>query len=275
MNATWQAIAREAGLAAEHLGIGVTALGRANYAQHAYYHQAFFALSIGMERTAKLALLIEYAIQHNGEFPDNRALRQYGHDLKSLLAAVDTIATSGSINGKARTLPATTIHRTIVDILSEFSSNITRYYNLDLVTNAPGVNQREDPIGRWYREVMQAVTTEHVSPSNMAEINHNARVMQQLMGGFAHVVHHAEDGKNLSSLQAASAQTGLNEAAQPHVRLYVLQVVRFLASVMSELGYQAQVARIEDIPALGEFFAIFNNPDSMLKSRKTWSIYKP
>jgi hypothetical protein len=273
VNATWQAIAREAGLAAEHLGMGVTALGRANYAHHAYYHQAFFALSIGMERAAKLALLVEYAIQHNGGFPDNRALRQYGHDLKSLLTAVNTIATSGSVRGKARTLPTTPIHKAIVDILSEFSSNITRYYNLDLVTNAPGVDQREDPVGRWYREVMQTVIAEHVPSSKLAEINHNARVIQQLMGSFTHVIHHAEDGKDLSSVQAASAQTGLNEAAQPHVRLYVLQVVRFLASVMNELGYQAQAARLDDVPALGEFFAIFNNSDSMLKSRKTWSIY--
>lgn len=41
MNAIWQALAREAGLAAEHLGIGVTAIGKASYAQHARYAQAW------------------------------------------------------------------------------------------------------------------------------------------------------------------------------------------------------------------------------------------
>ena len=54
---TWLALAREAGLAAEHIGIGATALGRANYAQEAYYAQAFFALSVGFERAAKLEII--------------------------------------------------------------------------------------------------------------------------------------------------------------------------------------------------------------------------
>jgi len=65
MNETWQALAREAGLAAEHLAIGISALGKANYAQHAYYGQAFFALTIGLERAAKLALVVDHALEHN------------------------------------------------------------------------------------------------------------------------------------------------------------------------------------------------------------------
>jgi hypothetical protein len=65
------------------------------------------------------------------------------------------------------------------------------------------------------------------------------------------------------------------EAAMPHVRLHVLQLVRFLSSVLSEQGYRAHAAEMQDIPFLSEYFAIFNNDDAMLKSRKTWSIYNP
>ncbi len=71
MNKTWRALAREAGTAAEHLAIGISSLGRANYAQDAYYGQAFFALSIGLERASKLAFVVDHAL---GACPNNTDL---------------------------------------------------------------------------------------------------------------------------------------------------------------------------------------------------------
>lgn len=275
MNATWQALAREAGLAAEHMGMGVTALGKANYAHHAHYPQAFFALSIGMERAAKLALVVDYAIQNKGAFPSNKQLRQFGHNLKSLLCEVDAIAGSGRLSANTRRLPRTPIHDGIIDSLSEFASNITRYYNLDLVTDAPGVAQKVDPVASWHARVVDPVIAKHVTTRQMKKVERNAALTDVLTGDFTMVMHHAETGQPLETVYDASRQTGLNTMAEPYVRLYVLHIVRFLASVLSKLGYQAQVAGLEDIPYLSEFFAIYNNDDAMLKSRKTWSIYKP
>jgi hypothetical protein len=274
MNATWQAIAREAALAAEHMGMGVTALGKANYAHNAHYPQAFFALSTGLERTAKLALVIDHAIQSGGTFPDNQQLRRFGHNLKQLLDAVDAIAASGRLTGKVRRLPRTPIHNSIIEVLSDFASNITRYYNLDLVTNAPGVQQTSDPIASWFDRVVEPAIAKHVTAARSAKIERNAKLADGLMGRSVMVMHHSESGQPLETVYDASQMTGLIEAVQPHVRLYVLQIVRFLASVMSELTYKTYAARLEDVPHLSEFFAIYNNEDKLLKSRKTWSIYK-
>jgi hypothetical protein len=49
----WHAIDREGQLAAEQLASGVTILGRANHGLKGLYTQAFFALSIGIERLAR------------------------------------------------------------------------------------------------------------------------------------------------------------------------------------------------------------------------------
>lgn len=269
MNATWQALSREASLAAEQMGTGVTILAKANYAHDGHYPQAFFALSIGMERAAKLALLLDHAIRNEGRFPDNQQLRKYGHNLKNLLSDVDRINV-----GKYR-LPATPIHDAILDTLSEFATNITRYYNLDFVTNASGVLSREDPIAKWFRTVIVPAYDQCVSATKKAQIERNARLIEQMASQFMMVMHHAEDGSELNSVGPASQQTGVLEAAMPHVRLHVLQIVRFLGSVLSELGYRAHSAGMEDVPYLSEYFAIFNNDDAMLKSRKTWSIYNP
>lgn len=269
MNATWQALSREASLAAEQMGTGVTVLAKANYAHHAHYPQAFFALSIGIERAAKLALLLEHAIQNGGRFPANRQLRDYGHNLKSLLGDV------AQINVGEYRLPATSIHNAILETLSEFAMNITRYYNLDYVTNAPNVQNREDPIAKWFRTVIRPAYDQCVSPSKKAQIENNARLVEQLAGRFMMVRHHAEDGGELTTARTSSQQTGLLEASMPHVRLHVLQIVRFLGSVISAQGDRAQAAGMQEVPYLSEYFAIFNNDDAMLKSRKTWSIYNP
>ena len=62
----WHALGREAELSAEQIAQGVTALGKANHAQKGIYTQAFFGLSIGLERLAKLILLADHAISNSG-----------------------------------------------------------------------------------------------------------------------------------------------------------------------------------------------------------------
>src|ERR671915_413029 len=129
MNETHLAPAREAGIAGEHLAIGATALGKVNYAQPAYYGQAFFALSIGLERAAKLALVVDHALEHGGTFPHHKVLRDYGHKLNELLEQIDEIAKCRGHTAAEERLPRTVIHEGIVKVLSDFASNITRYYN--------------------------------------------------------------------------------------------------------------------------------------------------
>src|SRR5204862_3248532 len=106
--------------------------GRANYAQHAYYGQAFFALSTGIERSCKLALVVDHAIEHGGKFPDNKSVRGYGHSLKRLLDVVDAMAERRGLTAPDGRLPREPIHVGIVATLSKFAENITRYYNLDV-----------------------------------------------------------------------------------------------------------------------------------------------
>ena len=117
MTKLWYALQRESSLAAEHLASGVTALGKANYAQEAYYAQAFFALTIGLERCAKLALLIDHALQHGGNFPDNKELRNYGHNIDVLLKEVDQIAQRLGMSKAEDRLPDSSIHKGIIEVL--------------------------------------------------------------------------------------------------------------------------------------------------------------
>jgi hypothetical protein len=52
-----------------------------------------------------------------------------------------------------------------------------------------------------------------------------------------------------------------------------MQIIRFLAFLLSDVGYAAHARSLSDVPHLSEFFAIFKNDDNYLRRRKRWSIY--
>lgn len=269
----WNALAREAAISAEHLGNGAAILGKANYAHHAHYGQAFFALSTGIERGAKLALAVDHALNNNGNFPTPQVLRDFGHNLRDLLVAVDRIAERRGLSISAR-LPNSSIHQNIINLLTEFASNITRYYNLDFVMSNVHRNAQGDPVESWFRSVTIQILDSHLTVNRRAKIEANARLMSRLMQPITLVSHTSESGDNLGTVYDASVQAGLVEFSNPYARMYVLQIARFYSHVMSCLTYAAHEAQMASIPHLSEFFAMYNNDDSYLKSRKTWSIYR-
>jgi len=271
MNTTWQAISREAAVASEHLAIGVTALGRANYAQHAYYGQAFFALTTGIERSAKLALIIDYFLLH-GKFPSNRKIRGYGHNLRDLLDSMDEIAPRYNLSGSYR-LPRSPIHNQIVAILSNFATNITRYYNLDLVTGETGSVSLNDPINEWFKHVALPMIEIHSLNSRMEKLGYNASIVDELMNDKTSVSYHSETGEDITSVYKAVMQKSITDITTPYVRLHVMQIIRFIGHLLSALGDSALEKKSEEIPCVADFFRIYNNNDKYFKERKTWSIY--
>lgn len=272
MTEKWVALAREAGLAAEHLAIGATALGKADFARHAHYAQAFFALSTGLERSAKLVLVVDHAIQNGGAFPPNADIRAYGHDLAALLRRADDIALR--LNLRAR-LPNGPIHTAIISILSEFATNVTRYYNLEVLTNAPNAQSKTDPIQRWHDEVTALALELHYKSHQRVRDEQRASAIGNILGPFTLVIQTSENKRSINSLYESTLQGMRVEFAKPYVRMYVLQIARFVATLAGDLGTMAQSQRIEDVPVLSEFFALFGCPDKYLRSRKTWSIYTP
>lgn len=257
-------------MAAEHLGGGATALGRANYSQSDYYAQGFFAFSVGLERACKLILVVDHA-RETGTFPPNEEVRRYGHDLDSLLEAADKVAKRYGVSEDKR-LPRSEIHEGIIGTLSKFASNVTRYYNLDLVTGARGVEDREDPIAEWVRRVRVPVVEKHYTKRSAKRHLAEASAIEALTGKYMLVRFSAEDGTPIDSAGAASIRVAETDFARRWERMYLLQLARFVASILSELGGQGSGR--EDIPCFSEIFVLFLNSDEYFRSRKTWSIHR-
>jgi hypothetical protein len=266
------ALLRESGIAAELLASGVTALGKANAAQHGWYNQAFFNLSIGLERAVKIVMVINHCLEHSGTFPSDKDLRTYGHDIKGLLEHADVISQQRRAGEEYATLPSTDIHKGIIETFSEFA-NATRYYNLDLLVLGKGKAFR-DPLAAWIIRVGNPILKKHYSARRQDADKKRAEALEQVIGSRALIRHHTESGTPINSVERAALHSAETKVIQKYGQLYVLQIIRFLAYLISDLTYQAHEGRLAKIPYLNEFFTIFINGDAYFKSRRTWSIYR-
>ncbi len=272
VNQQFQAISREAGLAAAHVGIGVSALQHANSAEDGYYAHAFFALSIGFERSAKLALVIDHALNH-GTYPPHKVVRGFGHRLGDLLEKADQIAAKHGVPDAGERLPKSEIHAAIVDVLTDFASNVTRYYNLDFLTRDPRTAS-EDAVSQWHKRVTEAVMTRHYTHAARRRHEHQAAFLDSMISGHTHVLHTSETGRTMRTVEAAVLHGAATEFVKPFTRMYVLQIARFLSYLMSTLSAASYSARLESVPHLADFFRIFENDDKYFRQRKVWSIYR-
>lgn len=275
MDRRYRALESEASLAAEHLAIGVTALGKANYAKQAYYSQAFFALSIGFERSAKLALVVDYILKNNGRLPDNKYLRAFGHNIKLLFEQVDQIAECRGFSEEVNKLPRSPIHNDIVTILSDFASNVTRYYNLDVITGNSDTAKKDDPIAIWFARVTKPVLDSRYSKKHVEKDQASAKLKEEYMGKNSFVFYYSETGEIIDSSYKESLHSAITEFAKPYSRMHVMQIMRFLANVLSLLENCGHKSGLKTIPPFSEIFAVFKNVDGYFKKRITWSSSCP
>lgn len=77
-------LANEASLTSSLLGNGLNALRKASIYNKGLYYQAFFSLSIGVERLLKIIIITQYRSEHNGDFPVDIDMKKIGHNLIKL-----------------------------------------------------------------------------------------------------------------------------------------------------------------------------------------------
>ncbi|MBU4230986.1 MAG: hypothetical protein L6277_16360 [Desulfobacterales bacterium] len=273
-SAEWHALGREAALAAEQLASGATLLGKANHAQNGLYLQAFLGLSLGLERVAKLVAVADYAIENHGRFPNNNDLKnRFGHQIDVLLNYCDQLSIKWRNGKEYSERPNLLIHKGIVETLTEFAK-LSRYYNLDLIIGREA-KQIPEPIGAWWQRVGQPILQKHYTKRQREKDEAQGKIMHALLGGITIVMHHDEQEKKIDNLEAKMIQTGATRIVQKYGRLYTLQIVRWLAFLITDLSHiGAYQHRIEPLLGLDEYFGIFMNNDAYLKDRKTWSIYR-
>lgn len=269
----WHFIRQEAMLVRHLIGAGATAIGQANYAnKKGEYYRAFFELSVGMERLAKLILVVDYALTHGGKLPYEKHVRQFGHDLQSLFAAVDQVSTARALK-LDYPRPTDAVATAIIANLDAFANaKRGRYANFGALAN-PQTAQHE-PIAKWWTEVAEAVLKDrYTGKKAQTEIEQKAASAQPFLGRAIVVGVHTETRKPIASFREAVLRSGQNELVQKWARYHTLTIVRWLSETYCLLSQRATYEEKQDtFFGSWEFFESYCAPDQFLRTRKVWPI---
>lgn len=258
-SSTWEALAAEAGIAATQLALGATSLGNTSPYESWTYERTFFALSIGIERAAKLVLQIDAYFQSH-EFLTVSEMKSRGHDLVTLCSAVEEVCRRRYPDRPDLHKPADEIHDRILAVLSDFATR-DRYHHLDKLGGSAAAN--DSPAARWWREVVEYVAERHPVKRSAQNALVGAALDERLDNKLV-VRHKHVDGRDIISLSELYARQ-MDELV-PWVRMYTLQIVRWLGRILSDLGHGGN----SRIPYLNDFFKWVDQHDRDLRRRRRW-----
>lgn len=268
----WQALHRESSLVSQIIGSGATALGRASYGSgFGEYYTAFFGLSIGIERLAKLIHVADYALDNDGTLPQQSVVRRYGHEIKALIESVDRLAEKRNIS-IPHLPPTDPICAAVINCLDAFSNaSKGRYANFEAIGN-PNSNAADEPVNKWWSEVVEPILDRHYRCRKVeAGVKQRAAFIDSMIGDVSMVLFTNETGNIMSDVSTASERTGQTKWAQKYGRFYALSVVRWLSYIFAELSRGAGY-RIDTLFGHYEFFITYTLDDNFLLTRKVWPL---
>lgn len=268
-----QAIGRESALCCNLIGIGVTNLGRADYTNMGHYYTAFFCLTVGLERMAKLALVADYAIEKRA-MPSPSYLKNYGHELDVLFEKCRDLIEKYRF-ALTYPYPNNQICEKIIKCLDNFAAaskgryaNFTELYNTTLY--------EWEPVRQWWNEVAKLIVKKHFYDTRKEKVDKDfARKSEQSMTP-ATVCLSTEDGTKLYDIGSAVYRKKQAETIQRYGRFYTLNIVRWLAEFLCNIAkIAANEHQIKAFWGLEEYYqGNYILPDAFLKRRKTWPILK-
>lgn len=261
MNKKWLALSNEVAFARSTLGLGVTQIQYANYAELGIYWQSFTNLSVGLERLAKLVILLDY-LHCNGDYPDFQTLRSYGHDLNKLYAISKKIILNHNIKFDFIDNLDSEIHINILTILSNFAKG-DRYANLDFLT---GMNDK-NPVSDWSLKVDNWIWENKISEKTKDRIIANASLWRIIPSSCLFIT---EVNEIIRSSEKASILTGKWQAVTPYRKLYLVQIIRYWVEILLWLQNSCHQQGIE-VPYFSEDFPLFLQKDDYIKRRKNWT----
>jgi hypothetical protein len=243
---------------------GLTALRKATPSAPGIYYDAFFGLSIGLERLAKLAWLIDECIRRNGTFPTDKDLKNAGHDIEKLIKKAQVIQ---RMQPAYSSCPSDSITNQIIEFLSEFAEG-TRYYNIDFFVGgkSKGIG---DPIKNWRAKIGAAILALPEIKAKSQRWQAQAQQVGRLMSP-AVVFKTAADGTMLSTVaEAFISDAGTREIIK-QAQWKLLSVVHYLSLLIINLADAAHTAGHAFVPYMREHFGFFCGDDAILRRYKTW-----
>lgn len=157
MDEKYQRFVNEVEFSRQLLGIGLTSLRKASFADQGVYYQALSSISLGLERLMKLCLILD-DFNRTGNYTSRDQLRDYGHNLFKLFNLIHSRAD--------KEIPLKEYHLKALQLLTTFAKS-SRYSNIDFITS----DADTDPIKEWHNEIDKRIYNDVLNEKQRERIN--------------------------------------------------------------------------------------------------------
>lgn len=227
-------LSNEASLTASLLGNGLNALRKADLYNKGLYYQAFFSLSIGIERLLKIIVITQYRVDHDESFPTDINPRKFGHDLMMLCEYTGIQFESDSIHFK------------IIDFLNTFAKK-SRYYNIDSMMNSN--IKYDDPLSDWH-----LISQKIYHLSGKKTTIQNKQVLANMIDSFSSISFHGLQGNEITNAMGLLEEMESRDIIQSYSVQFVFEIITKLADEVRHLERQRYM-----MPVLSEYFSLYNH----------------
>jgi hypothetical protein len=269
-SATWFLLQQEGLLAQACLCNGLTALRRANLGDKmGLFYSAFFELSIGLERTLKLVLILDHMAKNKLAPPPSKYIAGFRHDLIRLFKTTQTVCTSRGLKFldefQTNSLPII-----ILDFLNRFADTGGRYSNINKLTGHKH-QVMADPIVQW-GEIANRIMREHATPRERKRAELNGQ-MADIAFGNAAVSLISDLNQQPMDVPELHVRASELDIAAKYAIYALVTLIAALRDVISSLCGSAWLADspgksdVANVPDMKEFFQ-FAWPDRQYVWRK-------
>lgn len=232
-----------------------------------HYYSSFFQLSIGIERIMKLVIISHYMVNNNYKAPDNKSIRDYGHDLVKLYENISKIADNYNL---AIPNSSVTIPNDMLAFLNYFAKSTVHYHNISNL-DVLSVNNI-DPLVKW-REIIERIESEDFTEPMRHRLENEVfnRINLALqLDDIAFNTGYVDGVYDIASISKA------NFYAVWHILYLIKPLLEILFSISKKSHNQDTISTIEGnnfphIPYFNEIFLLFYTSKRDCLKKKRWT----
>lgn len=270
-SATHQLLEQEALVIRSCLCTGLTELRNANLNNKGRYYTAFFQLAIGIERMAKLALILDHMAQNNLRPPGKEDMLAHKHNLETLFSTVKTISQARGHKFES-SFALSPLASRMLSFLSEFAKGM-RYANLDALASG---NAQRNPLHEWNQVLQDTIKTKVQAKTKQRVVGRSVAVAKAMQDVTLVIATDLAD-KPLS-MESALYEPALIDTAAKHLVWELLSLLASLRDFIVEAGHAAAQTEtaagrsrsIANVPNMSEFFDFIYLDRKYVLRKKRW-----
>lgn len=241
------------------LGIGLTSLRKANFANRGLYFQALSSISLGLERLMKLCLLLD-DYNKNGRYTSRKELKNYGHNLYNLFKQI-TERSKGSDN-------LSDIHIRVLKLLTDFAQS-SRYSNVDFITN----DHDNDPMKIWHNSIDKDIYENMLNNRQRNRIEKECELYRCIGDALpAFAMGYSDENRNpIDSFGELNSLVKRSEMLAGYRTLLVIQIIEHIYRILDSMTDDAKDNHFHFLELSRIFATITYGSDSEKIKRKDFN----